>query len=556
MVDFNQIIIGAGTSAYTFLYYAYIGGSSRRSGKFDPKKLGKEGGVLIIGDSDLWADVNAADPDHKIGQPPHLLRLPHQNNVGLSKQFMPTKEYVQRQKQLQAAAKSDLNVTTWKTKARKVLKAGDRYIVLTTDNRMATANQVIVAATGPQQRPKTLAGLPDDNDKMYRRCIDAVSYMNSEQPKVKTVCIHGASATSSWAVKRAIKSGVENIIWVARSGFSEANPAGRNNDVIKEGLQKGWMTIGDFEKIEVAGLFPASANTAEHDPTVNLHFAKYGTDRIAKTKGDLIKKAKGGASIYQIYKKNEMEFLSGEDDNYVKVLEEDGKTYKRLQITSDGVVAVNQYVYALGAQSLAAAIGDDSVGILSSGIAHNLAPVFDVDHRFGDKGEDTVVAFTDGANLWVVGAAVFRTGPQDVGSRYANVTQMMPKGGQPPEGIAGVVASIKVLIGVHDLRENVDPTLADFQELEKWADWIYQDMKKQIPSQTELGYPSLPPAVRRFIADQIVALRKHTTFGTEHLKDNSIKALEETVRALLSNEESLSAFAPKDLLKKWEPKMA
>jgi hypothetical protein len=53
MVDFNQIIIGAGTSAYTFLYYAYIGGSSRRGGKFNPKKRGKEGGVLIIGDSDL-----------------------------------------------------------------------------------------------------------------------------------------------------------------------------------------------------------------------------------------------------------------------------------------------------------------------------------------------------------------------------------------------------------------------------------------------------------------------------------------------------------------------
>jgi hypothetical protein len=69
-------------------------------------------------------------------------------------------------------------------------------------------------------------------------------------------------------------------------------------------------------------------------------------------------------------------------------------------------------------------------------------------------------------------------------------------------------------------------------------------------SQTTLGYQSLPAKVKRFIADQIVALRKHTTFGSEHLKDNSIKALEETVRELLSNEENLSAFAPAKLLAK------
>jgi hypothetical protein len=70
MAEYNQIIIGAGTSAYTFLYYAYI----KPGGKFDPRK----GKVLIIGESDLWEDVTTAKPRHKIGQPPHLLRLPHQ----------------------------------------------------------------------------------------------------------------------------------------------------------------------------------------------------------------------------------------------------------------------------------------------------------------------------------------------------------------------------------------------------------------------------------------------------------------------------------------------
>jgi hypothetical protein len=373
---------------------------------------------------------------------------------------MLSKDYFQNLEELKKVAVDGVKVDCWKTKATKVKQEGNVYTVKAADGRKATAKQVIIAATGPQQRPKTLDGKPDDNDKLYHRCIDAVSYMNSLQPNVKTVCIHGASATSSWAVKRAIKSGVKNIIWVARSGFSEANPAGRNNDVINSGVSNKWLTIGEIDAITVVDQFPGGADPKLHEATVELKFAKYDANNIIKITKDLVKKARGGASIYQIYKQKEIEFLS-KDKSYLRVLKEDG-AYEEVPI-KDGVIEVNQYVYALGAEGLAAAIGKGSAGILHSGIAAKLKPVFDQEGRFGDNPGDTVVAFTDEDNLWVVGAAVFRAGPPDLRAKYANVTQMMPKGGQPPEGIAAVVASIKALTGVlEDTPSQLNPATADF----------------------------------------------------------------------------------------------
>ncbi len=66
----------------------------------------------------------------------------------------------------------------------------------------------------------------------------------------------------------------------------------------------------------------------------------------------------------------------------------------------------------------------------------------------------------------------------------------------------------------------------------------------------------LPSKVKRFIADQIVALRRHTTYGVEHLAEiegnPSFKAIEDTVQAMLTSKDALSAFAPDDLLATWE----
>jgi hypothetical protein len=136
-----------------------------------------------------------------------------------------------------------------------------------------------------------------------------------------------------------------------------------------------------------------------------------------------------------------------------------------------------------------------------------------------------------------------------VRAKYATITQMMPRGGQPPEGIAGIVASIRALTGVVEIQ-NINFATADFKQLESWAESVYQDMKKE--KKTAFTWHSLPAEVQRFVADQIVALRKHTTFATSHLDEKGGEnSLVTTVQFLLTNQTNLEAFAPPELLKKW-----
>jgi hypothetical protein len=129
--------------------------------------------------------------------------------------------------------------------------------------------------------------------------------MNNLQPAVEVVCVHDSAATSAWAVARAMASGVKSIVWVARTGFTETNPAGRNDDVITTALQQGWMTIGDISEIEVDADFPSGGA-----PTVHLTFGQYDAARQQKAQKDAMDRLKDGAKVYELYRKIEADALA------------------------------------------------------------------------------------------------------------------------------------------------------------------------------------------------------------------------------------------------------
>ena len=176
------------------------------------------------------------------------------------------------------------------------------------------------------------------------------------------------------------------------------------------------------------------------------------------------------------------------------------------RIEADKTIEVDHYVYALGADPK---LPGGAQAILGEALTAEMEPVFDVDKRFGDVAADTTVAMcSPRRDLWLVGAAVFRSlGKRGddklaIGDNFKSVAQMMCEAGTPPEGIAAVLASLKAVTGFYE-DTAINLQTADFQELERWAGKLYQSRTKR----------PAPQRTVRMIADQVVALRKHTVFG-------------------------------------------
>ena len=171
--------------------------------------------------------------------------------------------------------------------------------------------------------------------------------------------------------------------------------------------------------------------------------------------------------------------------------------------------AVDHFVYALGSDS---ALPGGAKHMMST-IVDELVPVFDTDKRFGDVAADTTVAFrTPRGDLWVVGAAVFRmTGLSQLkddpatGQKFSNVAKMMCEAGTPPEGIAAIFASMKAVTGFVARGDKLNIHTADFKEVETWISDLYFNWKNE--------NKKIPKKTRRVMADQIVAMRKHSVFG-------------------------------------------
>jgi len=304
------------------------------------------------------------------------------------------------------------------------------------------------------------------------------------------VAVQGASATSSWAIMRAMKLAAEGqklqITWISRSGYQEASPAGRNGDILKKASDNGWLTKATVKAI-------GKPRSAYHG--IELVLAPVAPEPRGPAP-DL-------SDLGKAYKKW---YAENTGARRYKGLN-DGRGLQVQEIKSETLIFVDHFVYALGADP---ALPGGSAAIISEAIKGQLSPVVDMDRRFDDDPESTTLAFkTPDNKVWIVGAAVFRGGGikrlDEAGKKFANIAGMMSEAGSPPEGIAAIIAGAKALTGwdENDSVRRINLHTADFKEIENWFGGFYR---------RRTGHEA-KAATKRAMADQIVAMRKHTVFG-------------------------------------------
>ena len=409
-IVYDQIVLGAGTSALTYLYY-----SSRPREMNGAPTPAVKSRTLVIGEQDLWQEFDKAglsDVGTKVnrttlGQPKDLLKAANQPvTPGRPGDFMKVSDYVREMEDLKASL--DPGIRFVKDRARTIEEVGSTYIVRTVKGREYRTEQVIVATgPGPQSIPPICKAEKIEGDyfaltrspRPYPEVVDAVGYVTQAQPPGLSVVVYGGQPTSAWAVAHAIASGAGQIAWMARKGITdEANPVGRNDAVMKIAEERGYKVTNEIASIEA------------------LREADVQAPRLKLT----LKSPLEGSKI----------------------------------------LTVHQLVYAFGADPLG--LGGPGA-ILSQDIKAKLAPVWDRDRRFTLSDQNTAVAFvTTDKRLWVVGAAVFRNLGMDqfndsrIGSRYASMAKIFAEAAGPPEGIALVKASLKAVTRTFEDDPNLD----------------------------------------------------------------------------------------------------
>jgi hypothetical protein len=525
MVD--EVVVGCGASALTHLYYAIRSYFTK-----DPAE------TVVIGQDDLWKSIANVDPGHRFGQQPQLVNVQSTGTVA------PTVDYSKKDPtgfqtasqidtQLDAMRKflMECGVKFYYGLAETITEDGPRILVKSTDGRIWSAKRVIVA-TGfgrsavprvkcPQEIMDALSksaqwDMQAPDGQTYNCVVGGAEYLYATDlpmpPSHRSfrIAIQGASATSSWVLLRALdlarKNGNKRLkaYWITRSNFDQANPAGRNTDVLKRASENRWLIKADLKAI---GSRPSKR---VNDQVGTYHAVSLVLGPVAASGGNPPPKL---SSLGEAYKKY---YKTGYKDQRISDAYDGNQTSWKVQtLTEDKEVHVDHFVYATGADpSLPGGAG----AILSAGLLAKLAPVIDMDRRFDDDPSATTLGFATGdGKVWVVGAAAFRGAGHKqfatIGGKFAHIADMMPEGGTPPEGIAVLTSAAKALTGYSEQdASKINLHTADFKEIETWFDWLYTVRTNTIPSAT----------TKRNMADQIVAMRKHTVFG---LSAEEIKAL-------------------------------
>ena len=502
MDTYDQIVIGSGTSALSFLYY------SMNSDSFGADS------TLMIGGPDLWKAIASTDREHRFGQPKQIVSLPQKGKPGTvnNPTFRSASDIDSELDDLKKAVLKNKSVRALVGTAEFVARRGRELVVTAkikqeigaATSEMYCARKRVILATGPgaSKRPDTLpeevvANLDQTDNPFWRDyIIGGTEYLylgkNPRNGEALTVAVQGSSATSSWAVAKAIALGATKIYWITRSGYRDANPAGRNSDILTNASEKGWLYQAEISRIAVTATGVAPAKVIL---TLNT---------VGQTPREVLERPPH--SIVDIYKAfYEDRKITGYKDHKTAASARLADLGLRVtKINGEQTVEVDQYVYALGADPT---LKGGSADILSPGLIQEMEPVFDTDCRFSDVPEDTVIAFTTKKqDVWLVGAGIFRNlGRTDLdkfGRRYTTIAAMMCEVGSPPEGIAVALAANKALTKYVNLSE-INIQTADFKELEEWLGRLYHARRGK-PASTK---------VKRLLADQVVAFRKHTVFG-------------------------------------------
>ena len=408
MPDWDQIVIGRGTSALTFLNAAFHGTQT----KFVHRR------TLIIGKgaAQLWKKIEGNTPKHQMGQPEHLLRpsglQPDPGLQGGHGQFIETKDYNKLLGQLETKINTERNKAgtplVWSEEnVTGIFANANDYRVVTDLGTAHTAKQVIVASGAGKGKTMAAIGVKvegpaKDEVGTSGEYLDAVDYMIKMWPKGKKVLVYGSSASSSWAVAHAFANSASQVMWGCRSGINgitkDGNPVGRNSEIIKRAVEGKMIQQCEIDTIT----------------------------------------ALGGLGAMQ------------------------GRLRVQFKNNTPEPIDFDQVVYAVGADPVEE-LGPG--GILKGDLPGRMIPVWDHNYRFAlSEDQKAITALKDSAgNLWVVGAAVFRglgikalEGELASGgaNRYAKIGEVLCGGGRPPEGIAIVDTSINAVTGFRQTDVN------------------------------------------------------------------------------------------------------
>jgi hypothetical protein len=367
------------------------------------------------------------------------------------------------------------------------------------------------------------AGRLAGNPRGFREVIDANSYLWEPQPDGLKVCVEGGSATAAWCVQRAIERKARGVLWISRSGFLAANPAGRNSETIKLATSRGWMHVGKVDSITVAEDIVAEGSRRLLGGYASVYSSRLEL-RLAGTQAEWSKALSGVIRTDHMGVEGQKAAIH----NLASRGPTEANEAKTLKLVEDpATVRVDQYVYASGQDPKV----DQGAGrFVHLDLVKHLVPRFDP-KRFGH--EQTVVAFSTPkewpCSLWLVGAAVFQslgnkniaTLNQELEKSYFEMADVLCKENSPPEGVPLVNASLNALM---DITQNTDKDkfnwkIANLADLEAYLNRYY-GLRANDPR----GIILSPLAVQQAARD-IASAQRGTTGGFNQMQwDLVVKA--------------------------------
>ena len=282
MPKYELVVVGAGTSALNYLYALLKTTGPKTYSIAEAEKGFKAKGlevptsvreklsgkfpdsVLVIGASDLWEKAGTFNEGYKMGQTSdHVRTADSQVNVGSNPGFRPVSEYNKEMRELRKNVEKGVTqigsgIEFLNDEVFKISETGDGYSVKTKGRPLAysAAKVVVASGAGPTSLPEPLKLEKIENRDLlkhkrdYEEFIGGTEYLYSHAPKGKKVLVYGGAPTSAWVVARAKQHNCA-VLWIARSGFDTANPAGRNKEVIEWAKSKNAMLKVDLTSVKI-----------------------------------------------------------------------------------------------------------------------------------------------------------------------------------------------------------------------------------------------------------------------------------------------------------------
>lgn len=475
MPDYDQIVVGMGDSAITFLYAQDHG---LRPGLIKSEK------TLVVGAGvDRWERGGARHSADRLGQNPDILRSLHVTEAPKSNlKYSPapasatTREFQTIGAHNAEKAEMGRTVIAERDRAGNPLRfksgavtsirkeGGFLRVDVSSDPAASYTATNVVVSTGPgscripeQVKDSQVEGFAKlATSRGYRDIIDADSYLWSPQMDGLFVMVYGGSATAAWCVQRAMERNAKLILWVSRSGFLAANPAGRNSETIQAMIEKRRMIVGDVESIAVH----------EVSKGVQAEFREFlGADiPIPRLKIRLAASAGWTGPLADLTRANTRENVHQLVSTGAASTGTKAGDLRMAEDLGGHFLMMHQFVYATGQDP---AIEAGALRIISPELKGELNAHFDqtrfgmtADPYTGVQSAKTVVALATPADrpyrLWIVGAAVHQSlGSRDLtgltrglDSQYKDMSNILCKENSPPEGVPLINQSMRALMGM------------------------------------------------------------------------------------------------------------